>query len=130
MAKPLKNILLLAALLLICLKSHGQCTNVCIKGGSVGVTGTISAASSVTIATPKGSYTVATTYSYVTATGLNSISTGALSVAVSNVGTVDALFNGGTLPPGATVNIEIPNATLPSYTYNCLTSTLVVLVNR
>jgi hypothetical protein len=130
MAKHVRNTLFIIFLLFLCYKSHSQCTNVCIKGGSVAVTGTIASAGSVTIATPKGSYTVATTYSFVTVSGINNILTGALSVAVSNVGTNTALFNGTGLPPGATINISIPNATLPAYTYDCLTSSLIVLVNR
>jgi hypothetical protein len=129
MAKPLKNIVLLCALLLISFNVRSQCTNVCIKGGSVAVTGTIASAGTVTVAV-KGNYTITTTYAYVTLAGVNSITSGALSVSVSNVGTAVAQFNGVTLPIGATVNIEIPNAVLPSYTYDCLTSALVVLVNR
>ena len=129
MAKNFHLVLFTVFLMAMCQKVQAQCTSVCIKSGSVAVTGTISAVQTVTII-PTGNYTATTTYSYVTVTGLNNITAGALSVSVSNVGSETALFNGTGLPAGATLNIQIPNATLPAYTYNCLTSSLLVLVNR
>jgi len=127
MLKCLKNTVLLCALMLVHFKGQAQCTKICgtvtaISSGT-GIVGTVTVAA-------KGNYTITTTYNYVTLAGVNSITSGALSVSVSNVGTAVAQFNGVTLPIGATVNIEIPNAVLPSYTYDCLTSALVVLVNR
>ena len=58
------------------------------------------------------------------------INAGALSISVSNVGTDAAQFSGASLPSGATINISIPNAVLPKYTYNALTSSLMILDNR
>ncbi len=119
----MKQLLLISAFFLICTCARSQCTNVCIKSGTITTTGTVTVSA-------KGSYTASTTYSYVTSAGTNTIASGALSVAVANVGSDNAIFNSSTIPPGAVLNIEIPNATLPSYTYNCLTSTLLILVNR
>lgn len=129
MAKTVQKLLLTSALFLICMCARSQCTTVCgtvtTKSSSTGTT----VVGTVTVAA-KGNYTVATSYSVVSAAATNTITTGALSVSVSNVGDNGALFNGTTLPSGTTLNIEVPNATLPQYTYNCLTSTLIILVNR
>jgi hypothetical protein len=75
-------------------------------------------------------YTTTTTYTYITTSGSNTIPAGMLSISVSNVGSSNASFNGSTLPPGATINIQIPNAILPSQTYDCLTSALMILYNQ
>lgn len=126
--KSLFKILSICALIFFSSKVSGQCTQVCIKSGTVTVTPT--GTQSVIVSNPKGTYTVATTYSYVTSAGVNNITTGALSISVSNVGDSNALFNGITMQAGTTINILIPNTTLPAYTYNAQTSTLSVLVNR
>lgn len=125
--KSLFKCLTICALIFLSSKVQSQCTKVCITGTPTFVT---SGTGTVTIGSPKGNYTVATTYSYVTSAGVNSITSGALSVSVRNVGDSDALFNSITLPSGAGINILVPNTTLPAYTYNCQTSTLTVLVNR
>ncbi|MGZ3883560.1 MAG: hypothetical protein ACXVPD_05045 [Bacteroidia bacterium] len=144
----MNKLLLLLALIMGSLAARSQCTSVCgtvhIASGATitpsgtqtvtpasGSTFTVSqkAGSTLTVSAT-GSYTGTTAYSYVTVAGTNTITAGALSVSVSNVGSDAALFNGSTLPPGATINISIPNAILPQYTYNCLTGILMVLVNR
>lgn len=134
MRKPLLILFLLA----LCHVSKAQCTKVCgtvtaISSGTFIASGTSTVTqqpnTTFTIAA-KGTYTVATSYSVVTVAATNTITSGALSVSISNYGGADALFNGVALPTGATVNVNIPNATLPQYTYNCLTSKLIILVNR
>lgn len=126
----MKKLLFLLAIT-ACLTAKSQCTNVCIKSGTITTvpSGTQTVAGTVTVSA-KGNYNVATTYSFVTVSGINNITSGALSVSVANVGDNTALFDGTGLPPGAILNIEIPNATLPAYTYDCLTSSLLVLINR
>lgn len=54
MAKPLKIYLILAALLMLCFLSHSQCQSVCIKGGSVGITGSVVAAGNSTVTQAAG----------------------------------------------------------------------------
>lgn len=121
--KAIKNslrLLCFTGLLFLNFKAKSQCTTIC---------GTVTAKGTITVS-PVANYTLATTYSFVTSSGVNSITAGALSVSVGNVGESNALFNGVTIPAGQTINIMIPNSKLPAYTYNCQTSTLTVLVNR
>lgn len=88
------------------------------------------AAGSIYTISATGAYTIASTYSYVTVAGTATITSGALSVSVANVGDNSALFNGTTLPAGSVLNFQIPNAILPQFTYNCLTSVLMVKIDR
>lgn len=75
--------------------------------------------------------TTAVTYSYVTVAGTNTVTTGARMVSICNTGGNNANFNGTTLPPGACISLpEVVGILKPQITYDCLTSTLTVLVER
>lgn len=74
---------------------------------------------------------LAKTYSYVTAAGLNTIALGAKMISICNTGAADANVDGVVLPSGACITFPKDlNNTYPSTTYNCLTSTLTVLILR
>lgn len=75
--------------------------------------------------------TVATTYSYVTSSGTNTITTGTKLVSICNVGSDSSRFNGKKLPSGACVTLpEVIGILHPQVTYDCLNSILTVIIER
>ncbi len=93
------------------------------------ITGTVSVTGTVT--TSEVTSTLAVTYSYVTSSGTNTVTTGARLVSICNTGSASANFNGTTLPSGACVTLpEVIGVLHPQITYDCLTSSLTVIVER
>jgi hypothetical protein len=69
-------------------------------------------------------------YTYIKGSGVHTYTYGSYwAISVQNIGTVNAQFDGNTLPPGAIVTIGYSRYRLPkTVTLNALSSTLIVLV--
>jgi hypothetical protein len=118
--------LIFTILVSLAIKGFSQCQPVCIVGSA---SVTIAPTTTLNVhVVPSG--TAAVTYSYVTSSGTNTITAGYKTISVANVGGASAQFNGTTLPAGATINLQVPSMYLPSVTYNCLTSILMVYLSK
>lgn len=98
---------------------------------TVAVTGTVNTNVTNTVTTSETAIALTKTYSRQTASGTQTITSGAKMISIANIGTTNANVDGIILDPGASVSFPINGKdTYPSTTYDCLTSTLLVIVIR
>lgn len=97
--------------------------------GTTSIAGSVTVTNTVTVAAVQTTETI--TDLHVTVSGTGTVTTGAHRVSITNSGSANATVNGVTFPPGLTKNYGgMTGILVPQITYDCLTSTLEVTVER